>query len=254
MKETRRRLIEEFVERRQAATMTELCEEFQVSINTIRADVAYLVESGALEKVYGGVRSRQKQVALFDIRAGLHGAQKHAIAKRAAELVEPGDVIYIDNGTTTMYLPEYLADKPNVTIITANLYVISNIYNKPNLDLIVLPGMLDRRTYSLTDASTNGELRKYQPAKGFIATTGIMPDGALSVSTYQEYENKKTALAQCRRAYLLADSSKFDESNLMSYGNLDQMEALITDPMIPPEYRDFCLQHHVPLQLAGEAD
>jgi DeoR family myo-inositol catabolism operon transcriptional repressor len=245
VKSVRQKQIEKMVAQRQNMTMEELRQEFKVSINTIRADVAHLVDIGAVEKVYGGVRScRKKEVALFDIRAAQHSEAKQAISKKASELIEDNDIVYIDNGTTTMFLIDYLEDRKNVTIITASLHIVSSIYDKVNLSLIVLPGTLNRRTNSLMDTSTCSELRKYQPNKAFMGTTGITSDGRLNVSNYLEYEIKKTAVENCQNVYLLADSSKFDESNLMSYGNLANMKGLITDHDIPPAYLEFCENNH----------
>lgn len=253
MKESRQVQMERLITQRQSMTMEELRQEFNVSINTIRADVARLVGIGAVEKVYGGVRKcKKREVALFDIRSAQHSDVKRAIAKKAAELVMDNDIIYIDSGTTTMLLPEFLTDKKNVTIITANMHIISNIYDKENLNLIVLPGTLNRRTNSLMDASTCSELRKYQPIKAFMATTGLTADGKLNVSNYSEYEIKHTAREQSRECFLMVDSSKFDESNLMSYGNLRDMNGLITDEGIPYGYVEFCKESHIMLwQVQG---
>lgn len=248
MKESRQMHMEKLIAQRQSMTMDELCKEFNVSINTIRSDVAYLVKIGSIEKVYGGVRRcKKREVALFDIRSAQHAEKKRAIAKQAAELVADHDTIYIDSGTTTMLIPEFLADKTGVTIITPNMYIISNIFDKTELNLIVLPGTLNRRTNSLIDASTYSELRKYQPVKAFMATTGLTDDGRLNVSSYSEYEIKRTAMEQCRDRYLLVDSSKFGESNLMSYGNLRDMSGLITCKDIPPVYEAFCKSNNIPL-------
>ncbi len=248
MKESRQMQMEKLIALRQSMTMEELRQEFKVSINTIRTDIAHLVDIGAVEKVYGGVRTcKKREVALFDIRSTQHSESKRAIAKKAAELVADNDIIYVDNGTTTMLIPEFLYGKTGITIITTNMYIISNIYDKTNLNLIVMPGTLDRRTNSLKDTSTYSELRKYQPTKAFMATTGITADGRLNVSNFLEYEIKRTAIEQCRSSYLLADASKFDESNLMSYGNLRDMAGLITNKGIPAGYIEFCKEYHLNL-------
>lgn len=248
MKESRQMQMEKIIALRQNVTMDELSREFKVSINTVRADVAHLVSIGAVEKVYGGVRSCKKsEVALFDIRSAHQADYKRSIARQAAELVCDNDIIYIDSGTTTMLMPDYLRSRENVTIITTNMHIISTINDKTNLNLIVLPGTLDRRTNCLKDASTYSELRKYQPLKAFMATTGITADGRLNVSNYLEYEIKRAAMEQCRDKYLLADSAKFGESSLMSYGNLRDMNGVITDKDTPAIYLQLCQENHITL-------
>lgn len=248
MKDQRRKDMERFITERQSVTMEELCKAFGISINTARADVEYLTKTGAVTKVYGGVRCNSpKQVPLFSKRAALNTNIKKQIAKKASEFIVDGDIIYLDAGTTTMHVIEYIPDNINITIVTPNVYIISRVFDMPNIRLIVLPGVLNRRTNSLTDTSTFTELAKYQHTKAFMGVSGVTEDGKLSVSSYMEYEIKRKAMAQSKQPFLLVDSSKFGECNLMSYGNLKQMSMVITDSGIPDLYRNFCDENKIPL-------
>ena len=251
MKDDRRKQIEALVARREAVTMEELREEFGVSMNTIRSDVAYLADTGAVEKVYGGVRALQRQeVPLFTQRAQLHTEEKRRIAQCAQTRVEDGDTLYIDAGTTTMHLINCLDPLKHVTVVTGNLYVVHQAYDKPQVELIVLPGVMNRRTNSVADVSTLEFLGRYQFAKAFMGASGVSPDGRLNVSTYIEYELKKLAAAQSRQTWLLLDGGKFGESSLMSYGTLEDMTEVITGPCCPEECRDLCARKNVKLTLA----
>ena len=250
MKDQRRKEMERLITERQNMTMEELCSIFGISINTARADIAYLVKTGAVTKVYGGVKcSHPKQVPLFSSRATQNASIKQQIAKKASELIAEGDIIYVDSGTTTMHILDYIPDDLHITIVTANVYIISNMLNRPNIKLIVLPGILNRRTNSLMDASTFTELAKYHHNKAFMGASGVTEEGKLSVSSYLEYEIKRTAVAQSKQSFLLVDASKFGESNLMSYGTLDQMSQIITDSRVPAFCRDYCFDHHILLTI-----
>lgn len=250
MKQDRRKEIENYIAERQEVTMTELAEKFEVSMNTIRADVAYLVDSGAAIKVYGGVQSSmEKNVSFFSSRVARNNAVKKAIARDAAELISDGDIIYIDAGTTTMYITDYIPSRKKVTVITPNLYVITNVLNKPNINLLVLPGELDRRTNSLKGANTFKELSKYQIQKAFMGCTGIAEDYRISVSNYVECEIKKTAVQQSRKRYLLVDSGKFEESSLLSYGQLSQMSGVFSDRNMPKKAMRYCETMGIKLEI-----
>lgn len=250
MKDDRRKQIEALVARREAVTMEELREEFGVSMNTIRSDVAYLADTGAVEKVYGGVRALQRQeVPLFTQRAQLHTEEKRRIAQCAQTRVEDGDTLYIDAGTTTMHLIDCLDPLKHVTIVTGNLYVVRQAYDKPHVELIVLPGAMNRRTNSVSDVGTLEFLGRYQFAKAFMGASGVSPEGRLNVSTYIEYELKKLAVARSRQAWLLLDSGKFGGGSLMSYGVLEDMTGLITAPPCPEEIRDCCRRKNVGLTI-----
>ena len=112
MKDDRRKRIEALVSQRDTVTMEELRDAFGVSMNTVRSDVAYLVGTGAVEKIYGGVRAVQRQeVPLFTQRTQLRTEEKRRVARRAQELIEDGDTLYIDAGTTTMHLIDFLDRK-----------------------------------------------------------------------------------------------------------------------------------------------
>ena len=125
MKDDRRKRIEALVSQRDTVTMEELRDAFGVSMNTVRSDVAYLVGAGAVEKIYGGVRAVQRQEApLFTQRTQLRTEEKRRVARRAQELIEDGDTLYIDAGTTTMHLIDFLDPAKHVTIVTGNLYVV----------------------------------------------------------------------------------------------------------------------------------
>ena len=251
MRDSRRKQMAAFITQKQSATMDELCQTFGVSINTVRADVAHLVQTGAVEKVYGGVRSVvHQEVPLFTQRTGLHTDSKMRIAKRAEKLILDRDILYIDSGTTTMHLLDFLDPAKHITVLTGNLYLVSQAYNLPHVELIVLPGSMNRRTNSVTDGSTLEFLGRYHFAKAFMGVSGISSDGKLNVSSYIEYELKKLALHQSQHAYLLVDSSKFGGSGLMSYGSMADMDEIITDACCPGYARDFCSEKNIRLTIA----
>ena len=250
MRDARIKQMEALVAKRERVTMEELRREFGVSMNTVRSDVAYLVATGAVEKIYGGVRAVQRQeVPLFTQRRELRAGEKQQIARRAEERIFDGDILYIDAGTTTMHLIDCLDPAKRVTIVTRNLYVVSQAYHKPNVELIVLPGSMNRRTNSVADVSTLEFLGRYQYAKAFMGASGVSADGKLNVSTYIEYELKKLALRQSQQAFLLLDAGKFGGSSLMSYGALEDMTEIITAPPCPEELRERCQRKNIRLTV-----
>lgn len=252
MKEERRKQMEALIARRQSITMEELCAHFGVSMNTVRADVAYLVESGSAEKIYGGVRARaKKQVPLFSSRAKENPERKRSIARVAETLIRDGDLLFLDNGTTTMHLIDFLSPAKRVTVVTGSLHVISRAATLENVKLIVLPGTLDRRTNSLTDLGTQEFLSRFRFTKAFMGVTEVSGDGRLNVSTYQEFLVKRTALAQSREKILLADGSKFQGSGLMAYGSLEDMTVLVTDDTCPPAVSAHWAAEGVEVIIAG---
>ncbi len=250
MKEERRKRMEAILAQKGSVTMEALRDAFGVSMNTVRSDVAYLVDSGVAEKIYGGVRIlRNEEVPLFTQRAEFRPDVKRRVAQRAEKLILDQDILYIDSGSTTLGLIDCLDPGKHVTILTGNLALIPKAYPMPNVELIVLPGVMNRRTNSVADVSTLEFLGRYHCAKAFMGATGVSPDGKLNVSTYIEYELKKLAIQQSLHSYLLVDSSKFGRESLMAYGSLGQMETVITDAGCPLSAQRYCRERGIPLEL-----
>ncbi len=250
MRDKRRKEMAAYIARRQSATMEELREVFHVSMNTVRSDVHALVHTGAVEKVYGGVRSAVRQeVPLFTQRDSTHTGAKERIARLAETRIADGDTVYLDAGTTTLRLLECLDPAKHVTVISGNLAAAGPAYNLPRVELIVLPGLMNRRTNSAADVSTLEFLGRYRCAKAFLGASGVSPDGKLNVSSYIEYELKKLVLQQSSHTYLLVDSGKFGGESLMSYGSLSDVDEVISDAGCPPAVREFCALRGVKLTL-----
>lgn len=233
--------------------MKELCAAFRVSMNTVRADVAFLEKTGTVEKVYGGVRSLARhEIPVFTHRTQIRPDAKLAIARAAARFIDAGDTLFIDAGTTTMNVLDILPRDIRLTVVTANLRVISRAAEMPNVDLIVLPGSLNRRTNSLSDVSTLEFLGRYHFIKALMAATGLSPDGKLNVSSYLECEIKQLAVSRSEQRLLLCDSGKFGAAGLLSYASLSDMDRLITDAPCPGALRSLCESGGVALSEAEQ--
>lgn len=251
MKEARQKQMLAYIAERGSCTMEQLRERFGMSMNTVRSDVAALAATGAIGKTYGGVRIlRAQEVPLFTQRSEQYADAKRRIARFAEARIEDGDTLYIDSGTTTMHLIDYLSPAKHVKIITPNLTVILRAAVCPNVELTLLPGVLNRRTNAVADVSTLEYLQRYRCDKAFVGATGVSAAGKLNVSTYIEYEMKKVVLTQSRRVFLLVDSSKFGRESLMTYGALSSVTELITDEGCPASARELCHREGVPCTVA----
>lgn len=250
MKSFRLRRMEQYVLEKETVSMDELCREFDISMNTARLDVAHLVNKGSIKKVYGGVCSnRQNSLVPFEERKMKNNDRKRSICRAAAELVEDGDIIYIDSGTTTMYLVDFLEKRKNITILTHNLNAIMRALPFQDMQVICLPGTLERKTNSFVSADTGRVLERYNIQKAFLAAAGITANGDVTNSSPMEFEVKKAALENSAHTYLLVDSSKFGKSSLLTYANISQMERVIADTEVDEAFVALCKQSGVALQV-----
>ena len=222
--------MERYVLDKGAATMDELRERFDVSMNTIRRDVAQLLLRGTVEKVYGGVCARQNEQALTPYEVRRRGSEdaKAAIGKKAAELVQDGDIIFIDSGTTTLHMIDHLADKRELTIITNNIEAIVRALPHENITIIALPGQVRRKTRSFTGDDAVRYLRRFNVRIAFMASTGLSSHGVTN-SSPMEYEIKKCAVENAVTTVLLISQSKFGVTGLMTFAKLDDFDILVTD-------------------------
>lgn len=253
MKTFRLRKMEQYILEQDTVSMEMLCREFDISMNTARLDVAQLVNKGSIKKVYGGVCSnRQNSLVPFEERKMKNSENKRAVCRVAAELVEDGDIIYIDSGTTTMYLVDYLRERKNITILTHNLNAIVRAVPCPDMQVICLPGTLDRRTNSFVAADTGRVLERYNIKKAFIAAAGIAPNGDVTNSSPMEFEIKRAAIENSAHVYLLVDSSKYGKTSLLTFAAVGDMERVIVDADTNRGFVDLCEQNNVSIELASQ--
>lgn len=249
MKSQRLKSIEEYVLTNEAVTLDALCNTFNISKSTLRRDIDELVKRGRIKKIYGGVMAENKNLIPFKERNMKNRTKKMAIAEKAAQFVNNGDIIYIDSGTTTVNMINFLKDK-NVTILTNNLDVIVNAQPLTGLNIISIGGTLSRKTNSFYGVTSLITLKNYNLKKAFMAATGISLTNGVTNSSPLEYEIKKSVVEKSDEVFLLVDSSKFGVSSLMTYCQLTEIDNLITDDFPPHEYIEFFRQNDIQLIVA----
>ena len=248
MKSQRLDMIEEYVLEHKNASLDTLCEKFNVSKNTIRRDVDILLKRGSIMKVYGGVAALETPQTLpllsYEERGGRFPEEKKEICRRAAELVAEDDTIYIDTGTTCLNLVDFIADK-HCTILTNSLLIFNKAASYPNLDIISVPGKLNRKTLSFTGPDINDYLQTYNISMAFMACTGVTMKSGLTNASAEEYITKKAIAENPNSMILLADHSKFGRISLMTYSPIEKLDAIVTDQPLPEEYDTFCQEHGI---------
>ncbi len=166
-------------------------------------------------------------------------SSKEYICRNAASLVADGDIIFIDTGTTCINMVEYLKDT-RCTIITNSLQVAILAIPCKNLNLLILPGKLNRDTLSFVGIETVENLQVYNIDKAFMASTGISIENGLTNASPEEYSVKKTAVLNSHTRYLLVDYTKFGRAALKTYCHIDDINGIVTDRRPPDEYVSYC--------------
>lgn len=246
MRTNRLREIENYLIEHNTATIQELCDQFSVSVNTIRRDIGQLVQSGKLQKVYGGVVLNTNDPTVpFNDRSPVATREKQFIGRLAARLVSPGDTIYIDSGTTAVEIVPHL--KANVTVVSNSLIVQNRVLQMTNINLVVIGGQFNRKTLSCSGPIAVNSLRDIRIRKAFMSTTGISIEAGSTNNSLYEAEIKREVIEKAHEVIMLADHSKFNQSATICFCPLERLSALITDRRPDPEYIDFCARNNIRL-------
>lgn len=230
--------IENYIYEKKTVTLNQLCEKFNVSKNTIRRDLDEITTKGTIKKIYGGVTvssTNKNELVSFNERNIKNLKCKQTIAEKASTFIENGDIIFIDSGTTTVHMIDYIKDKKNITILTNSIEIILHALPYENINIISLSGALNRKTLSFTGQSAANVLKSYNISKSFMSSTGISIENGATNSSTQEFDIKRTAVERGNQVYLLVDSHKFGVISLMTFASLEEIDYLITDETPPYE-------------------
>ncbi|MCR8644811.1 DeoR/GlpR family DNA-binding transcription regulator [Paenibacillus sp. N1-5-1-14] len=219
-----------------------------VTGKTIREDLEKLEEQGLLSRVHGGaVPKNDGHVGSFPGRAAMTNClqQKGELAAKALERIEPRDIIALDGGSTTLEMARRLPNAP-LTVITNDLFIISELVHKDQIHLVV-PGGYQKRNL-LVNGESLSFLKKLNVQKVFISTTGLHLDYGLTIYTSDLAEQKQALIECAKYRYCVADHSKFDKYALMTFAQLSEMDAIITDSGLDAAMRNRYQGAGVPIQ------
>ena len=228
--EQRHEIILNLLSEKGSITVTELKEVLNTSESTIRRDLNTLDEQGRLTKVFGGAVEKNNGISTTELsvsqKAVFNTEEKKKIAMYAARLVAPNDFVYIDAGTTTEYLIDYLEEK-NATYIT-NAVTRARKLAIAGFKVILIGGELKGITEAVVGNQAILTIDRMNFNKGFFGTNGITEKSGFTTPDINEALVKETAFAHCHFKYILADSSKFGETSAVTFGNIKDA-TIITD-------------------------
>ncbi|MDD7465101.1 MAG: DeoR/GlpR family DNA-binding transcription regulator [Actinomycetaceae bacterium] len=234
LSEERQRRILSLVKTKNFVDISELVKATDASEATVRRDLHILVAAGKIRRVRGGasdVRSAlnpEKDSVPFHTVATISSAAKKAIGRMAASIVEDGDVIGLDAGTTVASMCEFLIDRP-VTIVTTSLAVVRALETSQKLEIIVSGGVVRPSYQSLVGYQATHTLEHVRIDKSFVGTSGIAVDGSVLDTTASEVPIKQAFMKSSRRTFLLADADKFPGTGFLKVADIKDFDTLITN-------------------------
>lgn len=235
----RRLRISELLSERGAVRVQELSDLFMVSEVTIRNDLDAMARDGRLRRHRGGaiVASPPNLSIAFEQRTGLHIEKKRQIGRAAAQLVDAGDTIILDSGTTLAEMAKSMHTSEPVTIVTNALNVATQVGALPNALVILLGGTLNRDTISTFGPETERSLSNHVVQKAFLGIQAIDPELGLTDTSIEIAHVKQAMIAAARRIILLVDSSKWHRIAFVKVAPLSAIHTVVTDADLPDDAR-----------------
>ncbi len=229
---------------REQVSMENLAEEFGVSRETLRRDIVQLEAEGRLKRVHGGFMRVGGTEPPFQSRMETNAEAKRRIGAAAARAVEPGMLIAVDAGTTTIAFAEHLATIPKLQVVTNSLGVASTVGKASGVTVILLGGRLGADVPGTFGEVALAQLRRFRPDLAFISPTAL--DAEAGAMNFDEAEAEMaSAMAECAaRLVVLADNSKLGRKSRVQICACGRIDMLITDRKARPAQTD-------PLRAAG---
>ena len=207
------------IETEGSATMQELMTALDASESTVRRDLNTMDENGLLTKVHGGAVAKRPFISTHDenvmSRKALNAGEKADIAKYAASLIKPEDFVYLDAGTTTERMIEYIQTMKAVFVTNAISH--AKLLSEKGCRVYILGGEFKSQTEAIVGEEAVETLDKYNFTKGFWGTNGVSKTEGFSTPDVKEAMIKKTSISRCASPYVLCDSSKFSRISCVKF-------------------------------------
>lgn len=251
LNEERRRAIVESLNRDGRVLVGDLARQFQTSQVTIRNDLELLHAHGLLHRTHGGaLPSRDSAVLDPSLREKekLHWREKLRIAEGAAALVEEGQVVILDSGTTTTAIARALRSFRDLTIITNAVNIASELAGT-DLEVILTGGTLRKNSFSLVGPVAEDTLRRLHADILFLGVDGFDVNYGLSTPNLLEAKVNRIMLEISNKVVLACDSSKFGRRSLSQISPTSAIDHVITDREVPRSHLKTLKQSKIEVTL-----
>lgn len=236
LKTQRFALIEQFLKEQGGSLSTaEVIERLGVSRETARRDLHEMQQRGLLTKVRGGVVLNQVgNEPSYTSRTVAYIQQKREIANLASQLIEDGDTVFLDSGTTLMQLAQVLTEKQRLTVLTNSLPIATQLCEH-HVQVYVTGGRLREGDFALTGSIAESVADSLYVDKAFIGAGGITLEHGVTDFHMEEVSLRKTVMEKAAHRILLADSSKYGTNAFVKLTELQAFDAWVTDDGLPSD-------------------
>jgi DeoR family transcriptional regulator of aga operon len=218
--------------------VSRLSKEFNVSEVTIRNDLEHLERKNLLVRARGGAIHTENNVGIdrqIAEKNKLHATEKAAIGKLASSLINEGDTIIIDSGTTTAEIVKHLGKLKQLNVVTNALNIANMLMAHPAINVIIPGGYLRQNAMSLVGPLAEKNLRNFFVDKVFLSTDGFDTKQGIYTPNIDEAHLNEIMIEITKEVILVTDSSKFKRKSLAFICGLEKIKKIVTDKNIPAD-------------------
>lgn len=209
-----------------------LSTRFSISEVSIRKDLSDLENEGRLKRVHGGAVPVKNRFLCKDLekRKSSFLDEKYKIAQKQYELINDGEVIFLDCSTTNILLSQLIATgNKSIVVLTNMLEIMNTLMNKEHIKLYALQGFFCLKSGGFLSSETKVELKKFNIDKSFVGCSGLdINKGLISTDNLEEGELKRIAIEEAKEAYMILEKAKFETYDFYNYITLDKIDNIIT--------------------------
>jgi DeoR family transcriptional regulator, fructose operon transcriptional repressor len=235
--EPRRRLLQDLITRQGYATLEELVRILGVSESTIRRDLETLDLAGSIKRTHGGAiyAGEVRSMPAFDERTGTAVAEKSAIGQAAADMLEDGDTVLLDGGTTTLEVARALVGR-RVQVVTNSLPIAQLLASSQQTDLILIGGYVYPRTGVALGPLAIATMQSIRVRRAILGAGGIVAEGIYNSNSLL-VESERQMMSCGQEVIIVADHSKFGRLALARLCGLEEVNQIVVDSGLSDEHR-----------------
>jgi DeoR/GlpR family transcriptional regulator of sugar metabolism len=238
--EERHRRILDMIQQQGIVTISDIARECQISDITVRRDLDYLAQLSKIDRIRGGAKPvaeiKEDLNQRFQRHAEENKEEKKDIGRFAASLVQDGDIIILDAGSTTLQIAKHLVGKRDITAVVTSIHIAQELEGKDGITTILTGGTLRSSSTSLLNPLLKQSLSQIYADKVFIGIQGISASHGFTTNDFADAEVKKMLFKSAQCVYVVADTSKFNRITAAHIGHLDEAHYIITNYLPDTEF------------------
>ncbi len=251
----RQQLILDYIREHGSVQVDQLSNHLQVTPQTIRRDLNRLYQQQLLQRVHGGAVVKDNIENLgYGARKILMAEEKSDIARHAANLIPDNCSLFINIGTTTEGVAEYLFNRKGLLVITNNINVAGMLWPAPGLEVMITGGTVRHSDGGIVGSSAEEFVGNFKVDYAIIGCSAIDSNGEFFDYDFREVRVTRSIIRHARSVILVIDSMKFDRRAPIRIGDLSSIETLVSDTGIPEDAVQLCQQHAIRLEVVGHSD